>query len=585
MFCDQDPCKIQLIGDCISRRSSWEKSYYFFLVILLVLKSLSAQTFDIQGIITTKDLTPVRYVSVNFINQNDTTQRFSTITDTAGHFQIQLTTAIGHLDFNLPSTIELAQNYPNPFSGNTLIRYQIAKSADVSLKIYNLLGKEVRELKDARHIAGAYGLIWDGRDNNGKMVATGIYFYQLRADNEIKVKKMVYGFSGANGYIMNNLNPMNFATISNHQNKLKKENKISVTTGAFTVQVENTDSTKPRIVPEKFPDIVIHQDTTINFQVQKAEQWHFLGLGDETVTAIAVDPIDPKIIYAGTASDFSAGINGKLFKSTDGGVTWDTLLVGGSYKSILIDPSNPNIIYAMPFSIIKSEDAGKTWRPIVDGIKLDWETRVQSLAINPKNPRVLYAGTAGFYTGNLYKSTDGGWNWNKTQSDSLLAGVTSIAIDPVDTNIVYAGTAWRGILWKSTDAGKKWFRTGLRETGLPIHDILINPDQPSTVYAGLRGIFKTEDGGISWENISYGLPKAIFDVVKIQQSNFSRLFLVATFEDDGGIYEYSAEQNRWIRIGIDALHVSYYYSDLKSYANPDRLYFGCKGIYVGYLKY
>ena len=77
----------------------------------------------------------------------------------------------------------------------------------------------------------------------------------------------------------------------------------------------------------------------------------------------------------------------------------------------------------------------------------------------------------------------------------------------------------------------------------------------------------------------------VSNVMKIQKSNSSRLFLVANFGDDGGIYEYSLEQNQWIRIGIDTLHISYYYSDLKFYANPYRLYFGGKGIYVRYLDY
>ncbi len=317
-------------------------------------------------------------------------------------------------------------------------------------------------------------------------------------------------------------------------------------------------------------------------QEQVPGQWRLLGLENETVTAIAVGPVNPSIIYAGTKSDFSAGINGKLFKSSDGGATWDTLLVGGSYKDILIDPSNPDIIYAMPFSVIKSEDAGKSWRPIIDGIHLDWETRVQSLAVNPKNPKVLYAGTGGFGGGDIYKSHDGGLHWNKTPSKSLSDGATCIAIDPVDTNVVYAGTAWRGIIWKSTDSGENWCQTGLGGKGL-IHYIFINPDQSNIIYSGSSGIFKTEDGGINWENISQGLPKTLFNIVKIQQSSSLRLFLVATFGDDGGIYEYSFAQNQWIKFGIDSLHVSYYYSDLKFYSNPDRLYFGGKGLYVRYL--
>ena len=107
----------------------------------------------------------------------------------------------------------------------------------------------------------------------------------------------------------------------------------------------------------------------------------------------------------------------------------------------------------MPSSIIKSYDAGKTWQPIIEGIKLDWETRVQSLAINPKKSNVLYAGTGGFYGGDFYKSHDGGLLWNKTPSDSLLDGVFCIAINPVDTNIVYVGTAFYGAVWMQEKHG------------------------------------------------------------------------------------------------------------------------------------
>lgn len=199
--------------------------------------------------------------------------------------------------------------------------------------------------------------------------------------------------------------------------------------------------------------------------------------------------------------------------------------------------------------------------------------------MNPKNTSVLYAGTGGFWGGNFYKSSDGGLHWNKTPTDSLRDGVVSIAIDPVDTSVVYAGTADRGILWKSIDAGNTWFRTGLGETGYLIYDILINFCHPYELYTGLKGIFKTEDGGLTWENFSQGLPEDC-SVMKIQESNPSRLFLVGTFGDDGGIYEYLVDQSQWIRIGIDTVHVSYYYSDLRLISNPDKLYFGGKGIYV-----
>ena len=261
--------------------------------------------------------------------------------------------------------------------------------------------------------------------------------------------------------ISNNLTlSSNFVSASG----LNKKTAVKISPESYTVQIANTDCTIPKIQFSEFPNITIQRDTIIDFQVQE-EQWHILGLGDETVTAIAVDPINTNVIYAGTLYDYSAGINGKLFKSINGGTTWDTLLVGGGYSEILIDPLNTNIIYALPGGIIRSEDGGTTWQSIMDGIYLDAETRLRSLAMNPKNSNVLYAGTAGFYLGNLYKSYDGGLHWNAIGDDSLRDGVVCLAIDPIDTNIVYAGTSWRGILWKSTDAGVTWFRTELGEVG------------------------------------------------------------------------------------------------------------------------
>ena len=117
-------------------------------------------------------------------------------------------------------------------------------------------------------------------------------------------------------------------------------------------------------------------------------------------------------------------------------------------------------------------------------------------------------------------------------------------------------------------------------------NIYIDPLIPIRIYAGIPwlGIYKTEDGGTIWENISEGLPQDC-SVMKVQKNNSDRLFIVGTYDDDGGIYEYSFSQNLWTKIGIVDLQVSYYDSDLKTSSNPERLYFGGKGgIYVMDLK-
>lgn len=243
-------------------------------------------------------------------------------------------------------------------------------------------------------------------------------------------------------------------------------------------------------------------------------EWQLLGLEKETVTAIALHPQDPSIIYAGTQFDFSAGRDGKLFKSTDCGTTWDTLIVGGSYRAIVLNPSNPEIVYAVPGSLIKSMNGGRTWRVAMNGMRLSLEQRVQCLAIDPKNPNVLYAGVGGFGTGTLYKSTDEGENWTDLEQDDffLFDGVVSLAIDPSNTNIVYAGTDDRGRLLQTTDGGKTWNETGLGETGLIIDVLALSPGNSRIVFAGVRfeGFFRSVDGGVNWSGLESNFPDTTF---------------------------------------------------------------------------
>jgi hypothetical protein len=85
----------------------------------------------------------------------------------------------------------LSQNHPNPFNSSTIIAYEIERGKNVTLRIYDILGKEVRELVNSRQSPGKYQIIWDGRDNQGKEVSSGIYFYQLEAGNSTGTKKLV----------------------------------------------------------------------------------------------------------------------------------------------------------------------------------------------------------------------------------------------------------------------------------------------------------------------------------------------------------------------------------------------------------
>ncbi|MBN2611125.1 MAG: VCBS repeat-containing protein [Bacteroidales bacterium] len=95
------------------------------------------------------------------------------------------------LSKGIPQKFELVQNHPNPFNIQTSIRYQIPEKSNVILKIFNISGQEIRTLADEEKEAGFYNLFWNGEDNHGRIVASGIYIYKIQAGNFTQFKKMI----------------------------------------------------------------------------------------------------------------------------------------------------------------------------------------------------------------------------------------------------------------------------------------------------------------------------------------------------------------------------------------------------------
>ena len=91
-----------------------------------------------------------------------------------------------------PSTFALMQNYPNPFNPETIIRYQIPQSSRVKLEVFNLLGERIRTLVDTEQQSGFYQVIWDGNNDAGITVPSGIYFYVLHWDNNTEFRKAIF---------------------------------------------------------------------------------------------------------------------------------------------------------------------------------------------------------------------------------------------------------------------------------------------------------------------------------------------------------------------------------------------------------
>jgi len=91
----------------------------------------------------------------------------------------------------VPSAFKLEQNYPNPFNPSTTINYDLAKSGQVRLDIYNLIGQRVKTLVNDVQSAGSWKVVWNGKDDVGSSVASGVYFYRLAGPNVVLTKKMV----------------------------------------------------------------------------------------------------------------------------------------------------------------------------------------------------------------------------------------------------------------------------------------------------------------------------------------------------------------------------------------------------------
>jgi hypothetical protein len=100
-------------------------------------------------------------------------------------------TAISSDNQGIPSRYKLCRNYPNPFNPTTAIEYAMPRNSEVVIKIFDLLGREVRTLVTGKHNAGNHQITWNGLDNTGSPVASGVYFYQMTAEGFSETRKLL----------------------------------------------------------------------------------------------------------------------------------------------------------------------------------------------------------------------------------------------------------------------------------------------------------------------------------------------------------------------------------------------------------
>jgi photosystem II stability/assembly factor-like uncharacterized protein len=165
------------------------------------------------------------------------------------------------------------------------------------------------------------------------------------------------------------------------------------------------------------------------------------------VNTLAVDPLIPGTIYAGTGAQGLMARGNGVFKTTNGGASWKSAGLGGGFSRVdilAIDPQHTSTVYARAVTwppdpngccgwLFKTTNGGASWTAANSGLP----NYVTALAIDPENPGTLYAGSRA----GVFRSIDGGANWNAVNDGLTSLSVTSLAINPQDSSTVYAGTA------------------------------------------------------------------------------------------------------------------------------------------------
>jgi photosystem II stability/assembly factor-like uncharacterized protein len=254
------------------------------------------------------------------------------------------------------------------------------------------------------------------------------------------------------------------------------------------------------------------------------QSWTHLGLRDgQQIAQLAVDPRNPDRFFVAVAGHpYGPNEERGIFRSLDGGTTFEKVLyrdenTGGG--DVQIDPANSAIVYATLWEsregpwenstwdgtnggIFKSTDGGKTWNQLTKGLP---DKIVQAnLAIAPSSPRTLFATVKTPITHKLYRSEDGGESWvNTTDDPRPAAGIGGgelpvVRFDPKNPGTVYSASV---VCWKSVDGGKTWDGWRGAPGGDDYQNIWINPENSNVILLGSdQGAIVTVNGGKSWSS-------------------------------------------------------------------------------------
>lgn len=325
--------------------------------------------------------------------------------------------------------------------------------------------------------------------------------------------------------------------------------------------------------------------------------------------ALAIDPTNPDVIYAGTGeanfanhSRYGLGI----YKSTDGGDTWSHLaeatFAGRCFSKIIVSPDDPQTLFASvtiaggfptlaaakghpqangPVGVFHSTDGGESWTQLLNGLP---NLSATDLAMDPSNPNVLYA-AIGHIFGNtqngIYKTTNGGVSWSKLTGGlpTSSVGRISLAVAPSDPARVYTlitrncdasgnnastlggyrsdngGTSWTNLSVPSIQATYGWY----------LSVVVVSPTNSSVVFMGGLNLVRSQNAGASW--IDRTPPHVDLHALTFDASG--RLLC----GDDGGVHTTTSLGNSWSSVNA-GLGVIQFYAGLSMHPTDEDVFFG-----------
>ncbi|MFT5245048.1 MAG: photosystem II stability/assembly factor-like uncharacterized protein [Psychroserpens sp.] len=292
--------------------------------------------------------------------------------------------------------------------------------------------------------------------------------------------------------------------------------------------------------------------------------------GSYSIGCITIDPNNSNVIWVGTGENNnqrSVSYGDGVYKSLDGGNSWENMGLKTSEHigRIIVHPENSNIVYVAAIGplwskggdrgLYRTTDGGENWEAV---LTVDEHTGVNDVVMDPRNPNILYASTfqrrrhVYTYVGSgpgsgMHKSTDGGTTWTEINKGlpTTELGRIGLAISPADPEIIYAiveAAEGKGGFFASTNRGASWEKRGTHKTsGNYYQEIIADPIEPNTIYSMDTWMSVSKDGGKTFNKVGEVFKHVDNHCMWIDPNN-NKHWLVGS---DGGMYETFDAAKTW----------------------------------------